>query len=57
MIVTLKLLLRKICTFWTNRDCFVASTWVMMNMDTKVIQRITDSIRAEYAPWARDPPM
>lgn len=49
---------------WTVKDvksgeiiAFATSTWVMMNMDTKVIQRITDSIRAEYAPWARDPPI
>lgn len=32
------------------------STWVLMNMDTKVIQRISDSVRSEFAPWAREPP-
>lgn len=40
----------------TDRNCFVVSTWVLMNMDTKAMVRITDDVRAEFAPWARDPP-
>ncbi|CAM6070845.1 unnamed protein product [Sphagnum tenellum] len=32
------------------------STWVLMHLDTKTMHRITDKIRAELAPWVRDPP-
>lgn len=48
---------------WTVKDvntgeiiAVATSTWVIMNMDTKVIQRITEQIRSEFAPWAREPP-
>lgn len=48
---------------WTVKDvntgetiAMATSTWVLMNMDTKAMVRITDDVRAEFAPWARDPP-
>jgi hypothetical protein len=27
-----------------------------MHVDTKTMHRVTDKIRAELAPWVRDPP-
>ncbi|CAM6007704.1 unnamed protein product [Sphagnum balticum] len=32
------------------------SIWVLMHVDTKTMHRVTDKIRAELAPWVRDPP-
>jgi hypothetical protein len=44
--------------FVTNaRWCwFFVSIWVLMHVDTKTMHRVTDKIRAELAPWVRDPP-
>jgi acyl-ACP thioesterase len=36
--------------------CFFVSIWVLMHVDTKTMHRVTDKIRAELAPWVRDPP-